>query len=235
MKVNMHSHERTLLASLGFADADKRDRRHDLACQYLSQSENARALVQLFVDSIDPEPFEEDVKHGYGPVVIEREGSRQFIIKDQPRVTTEFPVTKGEGQYKTTVGFLDVVIRDWLKLENVFMERRRTYETQPWGEWISRTQEIDLPRAVLVEVKITPVGAGDIIRQINLYREFLPERNQDNTKRPWVVATAFQMTHGDVDQFKAVDITHVRLGEKFDQFVEQQRQLKPAPCESVTI
>src|ERR1700690_2789619 len=32
-----HAHDRTLLASLGFADPDKKDQMHDLACEYLSQ------------------------------------------------------------------------------------------------------------------------------------------------------------------------------------------------------
>lgn len=43
----MHSHDRTLLSKLGFADPDKKDGRHDLACQYLAQDEIALKLVDL--------------------------------------------------------------------------------------------------------------------------------------------------------------------------------------------
>jgi hypothetical protein len=42
-----HSHDRTLIASLGFADPDKQDPMHDLACEYLSQPMQAEALVRL--------------------------------------------------------------------------------------------------------------------------------------------------------------------------------------------
>jgi|GEM_PF-5009603 hypothetical protein len=42
----MNSHQRTLLSSLGFADVDKKDPRHDLAGQYLSQAPILRALIE---------------------------------------------------------------------------------------------------------------------------------------------------------------------------------------------
>lgn len=37
----MYSHNRTLLASAGFADPDKKDPEHDLACRYLSDEFSA--------------------------------------------------------------------------------------------------------------------------------------------------------------------------------------------------
>ena len=44
----MHTSDRTLLASLGFADPDKKDRRHTLACQYMAQPDvQARVLAHL--------------------------------------------------------------------------------------------------------------------------------------------------------------------------------------------
>ena len=36
-----HTHDKTLLASMSFADPDKRNSLHDLACQYMAASENA--------------------------------------------------------------------------------------------------------------------------------------------------------------------------------------------------
>lgn len=43
-----HSSDRTLLASLGFADPDKKDRRHTLACQYLAQPSILQKVVATF-------------------------------------------------------------------------------------------------------------------------------------------------------------------------------------------
>lgn len=43
----MHAHERTLLGKMGFKDPDKKDRRHDLACQYLARPEIATRLLPL--------------------------------------------------------------------------------------------------------------------------------------------------------------------------------------------
>lgn len=40
-----HSHDRTLLAALGFQDPDKKDPKHTLACQYLCQPEVALRLA----------------------------------------------------------------------------------------------------------------------------------------------------------------------------------------------
>jgi len=35
----MHAHDRTMLARFGFADPDKREPLHDLACQYLASAD----------------------------------------------------------------------------------------------------------------------------------------------------------------------------------------------------
>jgi len=43
----MHSHKRTLLASLGFNDPDKKDSRHNLGCQYLAQTRAADHSLNL--------------------------------------------------------------------------------------------------------------------------------------------------------------------------------------------
>jgi hypothetical protein len=151
----MHSHDRTLLSSLGFADPDKRDKRHDWACQYLSLPENVTTIVKT-----------------------------RYPWPEEPgtaKVRSEFALSKGEGQYKTTIGFIDLIV--------VFADRRR---------------------GCAVEVKIHPVGAGEILRQINLYREFVDAY--------WLVATEFAMEADDVEQMRAAGIVHVRLGDKFDAY-----------------
>jgi hypothetical protein len=41
----MHTHDRTLIASLGFNDPDKKNVLHDLACAYLTQTEVIRSII----------------------------------------------------------------------------------------------------------------------------------------------------------------------------------------------
>lgn len=41
-----HAHDRTLLAKLGFADPDKKDARHDLACRYTALPESGLAIAK---------------------------------------------------------------------------------------------------------------------------------------------------------------------------------------------
>jgi 5-methylcytosine-specific restriction endonuclease McrA len=85
----MHSSDRTLLASLGFADADKRDPRHDWACQYLAQPDQVRQLV--------------------GAAALQaatRNGSEIVKMWALP----EIEVAKGDGSYRRSIGFIDLAI-----------------------------------------------------------------------------------------------------------------------------
>jgi hypothetical protein len=43
----MHSHDRTLLASLAFGDKDKANTLHGLACRYLTEPEQAVRLLAI--------------------------------------------------------------------------------------------------------------------------------------------------------------------------------------------
>lgn len=67
----MHSHDRTLLARLGFADPDKKDPRHDYACQYLALPENAERLVRMLAHDAaraKPAKLEHPIPSGYTTV-----------------------------------------------------------------------------------------------------------------------------------------------------------------------
>ncbi len=90
--------DRTLIASLGFADPDRQTITHSLACQYLTRPETAqnvwRAVRPELFRHIDDKPT--------------REGQRQWsgIVSTD----TEVQIMKGTGKYATTIGFLDAVI-----------------------------------------------------------------------------------------------------------------------------
>lgn len=79
----MGSSNRTLLAKLGFADKDRTSPRHDLACAYIAQNEE---VLKRVMQAALPAPL------------------RCLAASAIP----EHHVTKGEGKYSTTVGFVDV-------------------------------------------------------------------------------------------------------------------------------
>lgn len=114
--------DRTLLASLGFADADKKSGLHWKACQYLAQPAQVAALVRKI--------WFEDTTDSYSARV-------------------EVLVSKGGGQYKQSIGFIDVLL-----------------------EWESCGDEYRTPMTLGIEVKATDKAIDAAIRQINLYREY---------------------------------------------------------------
>ena len=73
----MHAHDRTLLASLGFADRDKQNPRHALACRYLCRPEVAEKLIDGLVEKTK---LAVDVECVMG------------------KLETEVAILKGEGQ-----------------------------------------------------------------------------------------------------------------------------------------
>jgi len=306
----MHSHDRTMLARLGFADPDKKNPIHDLACQYVALPENATALVAhtVLVRQVPVARTYTDHCKLKGTVTMTPEFSRAEL---------EVPISKGEGQYKTTIGFLDVALRfDYATVEEGNKEWVATLnQMEHWGEWgplefrwyqerqdlktsgtvqllkqgqaaRDRIAEIEMnvmtiehhyvhdPRSaafsshenpsrhaicypycrccrdtcpcrkllneiatarstplihsgphlttkhapggsVYVEVKTTPVGAGELLRQINLYRGYVDGH--------WVIATTFPISQLDAATLERAEIRHVMLGNKFQAWLTEYR------------
>jgi len=199
-----HSHERTLLANLGFGDKDKRNPRHDLACQYLAQ---APVFAKLMAPCLAPKC---DVQSA--------------------TIKHEHHITKGQAHYKTTIGFADLYTRDCLLTKRVaaperilcppflvteahdeptapsgimdaaalnsfaqglfesmarVVQRQRAIEKrrqEAWLAWEAATARAPMTEflvfaniSVLIEVKIERVSVGDILRQMRLYSEYLAE------------------------------------------------------------
>lgn len=179
----MHSHDRTLLASLGFNDPDKRNRLHDLACQYFCQKEVAGRLAEL---------------------VKFRNPTRRIELY---HAETERLITKGEGQYRSHIGFIDCELLFNTEVE--FKDRRS-------GEMIWDDGDL----VIDVEVKITPVSFADIIRQIKLYREYYDTTNR--TKSAWFVATRWNTSPLEREAFQREQIYCVTLGPSFDKWLAVQ-------------
>lgn len=110
----MHAHDRTLLASLGFADPDKKNPLHDFACQYLALRENHERIAGMF----KPNPPARTTCMVRNMVTgedahVEWRGRRKIDLSlGSPRL--EMPISKGEGRFKTSIGFVDVSLPfDW--------------------------------------------------------------------------------------------------------------------------
>lgn len=172
-----HSFDKTYLASLGFADTDRKTPEHDKACQYLAQFHVANELIVKFV------------------------GTNEAIAKRMVQINPkfEYALTKGHDQYKSTLGFLDLVIP---------CEFPMRFDSGEVGACAGR---------LLIEVKITPIPVSEIIRQINFYREYAFVGSLSK----WIAALRFDITLEELQMFDREKINVVRLGAKFDEFLSR--------------
>jgi hypothetical protein len=271
-----HAHDSTLLARLGFADPDRRNPLHDAACQYLAQESKTRKLVEMLL------------KNRMSPIVRKFEnedGSASDYVGtwsfDHRRAELEKHIFKGSGQYRSTIGFLDVELtitarrRDVGRIRNsskitrysgwapatlddltgdfsarkfmspipaincghlrvTSVEGRDIYvkwamepmndkapprspididQLQCWHdlptkelrEWVPYDSSIETSRDIIhIEVKAHPATAGDVLRQIALYREYAELGT-------WLLATCYPITRRDADALKNASIAHVQL------------------------
>jgi hypothetical protein len=205
----MHSHDRTLLARLGFDDPDRRDPLHEIACRYLAVPTVARRLAGLL-----------DLEYMGLSQRTQRYRNEVRWIADRYIKTVsakcEHEVSKGERQYRTTVGFVDVCLR--IELE----ERHRDIQehsldfasrNEPWCSHEDRFETRDVFAAI--EVKTTEVPVSDVVRQIRLYQSY-------GRFTRWLVATTYPMTQSQVDWLGNARVLHVFLGQGFQDFVKDQ-------------
>ena len=156
-----HSYDNTLLQRMGFSDPDRRTPAHDDAC------------VQI---ASEPERFVR--------IVRDRVGVRYV------QCGLELPLQKGEGKYASTVGFIDALV-EW----NDALDIKWPYGADGWRctcgfincrqercscvELLSGPNPLEWPRAaMLVEVKTCIQSIGDLLRQMNLYREYKRDHNR---------------------------------------------------------
>ena len=210
----MHSHERTMLTKLGFADPDRREPMHDLACRYLATPDAVRRLTRCLDIEHGPEPYADN--SGYEERISQ---VRRKVTSH--RVNRECEIAKGVDRYRTTVGFADLVLQ--LNVEeqyrDVRMRRRNTRDGHgnlTWSEWEPLADRSEHSREqVGIEVKVTPVSVSDVIRQVKLYRSY-------SGVPTWIVATTHQITRADLECLKNERLQHVHLGERFEAFVAEQ-------------
>lgn len=217
----MYAHERTMLARLGFADPDRADPQHDLACQYLSTADAVRRLVpRLGIEhGCRPEC------HSWGNTEQESQVSRTV---DSHQATLEYEIAKGSGPYRTTVGFADVVLNLTVRERHSHVRQRiRKWRdadgNQQWSEWQSVNDCVYRLREVCgLEIKIKRTSIGALLRQVKLYRSY-------SGIKCWVVATAYNIAPSDVECLGSENIVHVRLGANFEAYVASQNDHAATP------
>ncbi len=258
----MHSHNRTLIAKLGFADSDKKSPRHDLACQYVIEPEQLATLARLaWPQYSSPAPSGDEALAWYGAAMllqcricadgsVKRIGSlisdsvdveawarlddvvslcrkaQKSPLKYGPRSwcapvaksgRLETPIQKGIGQYTTTVGFVDAhatVMRHSYERLEISQARFNESEVQFGGE------PERVAAKLCIEVKIGPVSAAEILRQIRFYAEYFHVDRVESPK--WIAVTDFGLDADGVRMLRSHGVVHVRLGRGFEQYLEQR-------------
>lgn len=194
-----HSHDKTLLARMGFADPDKRSGLHDELCAFLvSPGDHQEALAELVIS-----------RAAGLPRACDRDDAEdRFKACGKPlagfgfRVTganTEVVLSKGHGQYASTIGFLDAV-----------------YRVEVFADCPQHGRHLVGVCGVVFEVKAGHVPAAELIRQINLYRSV------SNPQPLWAAFLGFKYGSADVALLRQEKIAVIVAGPRFEQWRAQR-------------
>ena len=205
----MRSMDRTVLAKFGFADKDRNDDRHELACHYLvTKIEDLSSRYMHWIRK-DIEEWRAWTKNDEIECQLER---TEYLSK------LEYWISKGTGQYKSHIGRLDLL-----------MTKRDTFAISTKTRNGNNDYKDFFEQHLAVEVKIGETKASDIISQIGLYRQYFDESYRDSEmvwkpcRTTWLVVTAFNMTSTELKALHNQDIQHAQLGPDFTEYCELQR------------
>jgi len=141
-----YSHDKTLLAKLGFADPDKSTARHDLACTYCAQPAVMRKILAMAIPAPKDRVIIEECEGM--PISSSGPSTHCFSINSfhdtllAGPASFEVPLSKGEGQYKTTIGFIDVLQPQMASYtHSAITEDRRNHLVACFEDSIRKQQE----------------------------------------------------------------------------------------------
>jgi hypothetical protein len=244
----MHAHDRTLIASLGFADPDKKNRRHTLACQYLAQPEVSlrvlRALRPKWFAPFNP-PTDLAVWDQLCEVKVPSsapspavESSRSWCHTDPVAASAqvqigrvEVPITKDRGYL---VGFWDVVVgvKRWRYGLNVAIRRHDTGRTEtrpcmwtrepkehPILEWVTERKTTCSEHDPAALFIEVKAGPCDV-GDIARQLALYQSHAPPHLTPVYLVATCWPMSAADKSTLLAKGVHHIRLGEPFEAYVK---------------
>ncbi len=236
-----HSHDRTLLASLGFADRDKRDPTHDWACEFMSQPTQIERLAKMALKPLPPTAFTNgkstDRERWYCETCFGHIRYAESLQRDQGRVaggSDSKPLCNRCAAWHSAPIEAERIITTAAGVESPLTKGEDKYKTtigflDVFGAWRRDVRVEDRWAGwdtgyVYVEVKIAEETVGNILRQIGLYREH--QSWHDNTN--WFVATMFDIDAGQAETMQRAGVKPVRLGVGFSQWLEE-RKTRPKP------
>lgn len=187
----MHAHERTLLGKMGFKDPDKKDRRHDLACQYLAQPDVATRLL-----SIVPTDGWENVEREF------YRADHEFAIEKEKRWNEDVA---------QIVGFIDLLLLyKWSGIHGYDRGHASYHRGVLVEVKIHPVPVGDIMRQIAVYRQYRPRASmehgGGYGGTVGV--------NTDHA----LVTTAYDLSRDDVAMLTSKDILHVRLGKDFERF-----------------
>ncbi len=197
----------TLIAQLGFSDPDLLDPVHDAGCDYLNSTIGREALI----GAMGPRNMDFRVA---GESSVQKSRFKTLDLRSQ----RDRAITWGRKSSRRTVGFIDIVIH-------------HRYEFT-----ITRTEAIsgkilvdhrgEVSRPLLIDVKVHPESIGRIIRQMNLYRDFIDDHVDDEMVDlkgyALVVATCYEPEAHELLALEQANIYHLFLGAKFDRYISHR-------------
>lgn len=131
-----HSHEQSLLARLGFADPDRKDKRHTLACQYLCEPETAKKVLKVVGLDVEPKDAPPTIRINY-----ERANPPDPLVLSNPK----FRADTGTGDDICLAKIQENIAKEY-PLSGTLTER---LIVKDWNtSWYKKIEKDDLPTRV---------------------------------------------------------------------------------------
>ena len=237
-----YAHKNTMLSKCGFADEDRKESKHDLACAYIR--DNISDLLSKIAEERDKKEKEQlYIRHGNGedcPNSTAAFYGTRYHKVSLVDVGQEVLLTKGEGQYKTTVGFADVIARfsvsEYIKgikktcskhlsrqISDADFAAACDVETVYDGMlYLNKTEFIINKKRItaIIEVKAGYTQVSDITRQLELYRSTLADTEWSSGYTvARMLAACYPLSNYDKEQLIKNGIRPIQLGEKFENWL----------------
>ena len=204
----------TLLKQLGFSDKDRANPRHDLAVAYALKNKE-RLLDDVFSGSA-PLTVSETIRvqcacrydYPSATQTLVEQAPEQVVYAGAVEHALFRPDMHRPGERSSfIVGFADAVLVRKKRIDCV-------YECRKCKAKADETRERE--ELALVEVKITPESAGNVLRQLETYRQGACGMSQAR----FVLLVDYAVSEADAELYKNKSVLVRRLGAGFEDFIK---------------